>query len=556
MQLAPPPPSPPLGNGTNSTNSTNTTSVANTTNTSGVSPPAPMFYPPPPGPVAWGRGISLNVTLRTTTLASAQMVQQLFVAAAENASVAATLTVQLIRHPAPNATIVLTASDVSAVEVVLPPPLPATKAEAARLSLLALLCLLLLLLLIILCCVTRGKALLLSRAPKTEVGFWAECELQLPDDGNASRYWVVAVYDAALRAASQKRPCLPRPVQLRVEAAMQRALGTTVGSHAVQLNQCTVMWSDDGGPRMMRVRGVATFCGLGSAESARANIRAAAFQGRLMDAQSMNGSCETPLSTAVSDAMEDDKRSRGVYSVRLWPVHVVREYDLSDGLELTQPGLLMPEGKARRVAMLQIAEEDQDHESARMQSILTLMGRRSTEKIDDTPISSPVQYALSASPRAENAAAVAIRALVGVREPAPVRSEEPERAAVAAIKALVGNREPRVSIFDSGSHQPRRKLRRLPPVEVSVAAFVARRSWHAAGNGGGGGLIPATPMDSSFTSETSYGDIERGEGGGRRGRSRSSSMGGRRRSAPAGERRSRSSGRDRSDSPMVRPAWK
>jgi hypothetical protein len=190
---------------------------------------------------------------------------------------------------------------------------------------------------------------------------------------------------------------------------------------------------------------------------------------------------------------------------------------------------------ARRIAMLEVASDGR--ETDKPTRLHALLARRSTDRIPDMPISSAEQYA---QPRSSDASAsTAIRALVGVRE-TPVLTDEP---AAVAIRALSGVAEPRVSIFDSGM-RPTRVLR-------PVGASSVRRSWHA----GSGGMIPATPMDSSFTSDGSACDVERGEAGGRHDVRGRSALAGRRRSAPAGER-SRSGGRNRSDSPLVKPPWR
>ena len=530
MQLSPPPPSPPPGNGTNSTNSTNS-SAANTT--------AVPF--PPPGPVAWARGISLDMVIQTSSNASAQQVQQLFVSAAMNSSVAATLTAQLIQNALPNAFMVLSVADVSAVTVLAPPspaapPAPPGRVGGSRLAPLSLLCVLVLVLMICGPSTRRCVARLRARLPKKTVAFWAECELLVSDDFYASNSWVRGVYDAARRAASQPLPRLPRPVQLRVEAALQRALGKVAGTTSVQLTMCAVVWSDDAGPRMLRVCGNANFSGLGAFGMDKACDRAEDFQDSLSEAQTMSGYSHTPLAATVTEAMQLDPLSRGVHNVRLWPVVHANELAASDVPEECVAAI-SSQAVARRIAMLEVASDGRDADKPTR--LHALLARKSTDRIPDMPISSAEQYAQPLPHSSDASASLAIRALVGVRA-APVLTDEP---AAMAIRALSGVAEPRVSIFDSGM-LPRRALRPLGSSSV-------RRSWHA----GSGGVIPATPMDSSFTSDGSAGDVERGEASGQHDLRGRSALAGRRRSAPAGER-SRSGGRDRSDSPLVMPPWR
>ena len=300
MQLSPPPPSPPPGNGTNSTNSTNSSAV-NTT--------AAPFPPPPPGPVAWARGISLDVVIQTSSNSSASQVQQLFVSAATNSSVAATLTAQLFQNAVPNASIVLSVADVSAVTVQAPPapsappPAPPGRVGGSRLAPLSLLCVLVLVLIVCGPSVRRCVARLRARLPKKTVAFWAECELLLEDDFYASKSWVRGVYSAARRAASQSRPQLPRPMQLRVEAALQCALGKAVGTTSVQLTMCAMVWSDDAGPRMLRICANAHFSALGALGMKEASDRADDFQDSLSEAQTMSGYSHTPLAATVTEAL-------------------------------------------------------------------------------------------------------------------------------------------------------------------------------------------------------------------------------------------------------------
>ena len=580
MQLSPPPPSPPFGNGTNSTNSTNS-SVVNTT-------AAP--FPPPPGPVAWARGISLDVVIQTSSNSSAQQVQQLFVSAAMNSSVAAALTAQLFQNAVPNASMVLSVADVSVVTVLAPPsapsapPAPPSRVGGSRLAPLSL-CVLVLMLVVCGPSMRRCVARLRARLPKKTVAFWAECELLLGDDFYASKSWVRGVYGAARRAASQSQPRLPRPVQLRVEAALQRVLGKAVGTTSVQLTMCAVVWSDDAGPRMLRICGNAHFSGLGSGME-EACDRASDFQDCLSEAQTMSGYSHTPLAATVTEAMQLDPLSRGVHNVRLWPVVHANDLAASDVPE-EYIAAISSQTVARRIAMLEVASDG--HDADKPTRLHALLARKSTDKIPAMFFSSAEQYA-QPQPRSSHASApMAIRALVGVRE-APVFTDEPAAMAIRAlsgvaeprissaeqhvqprssdasapmaIRALVGVREapvftdepaamairalsgvaePRISIFDSSM----RPIRTLRP----VGGASVRRSWHA----GSGGMIPATPMDSSFTSDGSAGDMERGEGAGQQDLRGRSTLTGRRRSAPAGER-SRSGGR--SDSPLVKPPWR
>ena len=435
--------------------------------------------------------------------------------------------------------------------------------------------------------VRRCVARLRARLPKKTVAFWAECELLLEDDFYASKSWVRGVYSAARRAASQSRPQLPRPMQLRVEAALQCALGKAVGTTSVQLTMCAMVWSDDAGPRMLRICANAHFSALGALGMKEASDRADDFQDSLSEAQTMSGYSHTPLAATVTEALQLDPLSRGVHNVRLWPVVHANDLAASDVPE-EYIAAITSQTVARRVAMLEVASDGRD--SDRPTRLHALLARKSTDKIPAMFFSSAEQYE-QPQPRSSHASAqMAIRALVGVRE-VPVLTDEPaamairalsgvaeprissaeqhaqpqqrnsDASATVAIRALVGVREAPVltdesaamairalsgvaeppRIFDSGM-QPMRTLR-------PVGGASVRRSWHA----GSGGMIPSTPLDSSFTSDGSAGDMERGEGGGQEDLRGRSTLTGRRRSAPAGER-SLSGGR--SNSPLVKPPWR
>ena len=319
-------------------------------------------------------------------------------------------------------------------------------------------------------------------------------------------------------------------MQLRVEAALQRALGKAVGTTAVQLTLCAVVWSDDAGPRMLRICGNAHFSGLGASGLKEACDRAGDFMDCLSEAQTMSGYSHTPLAATVTEAMQLDPLSRGVHNVRLWPVVHANDLAASDVPE-EYIAAISSQTVARRIAMLEVASDG--HDADKPTRLHALLARKSTDKIPAMFFSSAEQYAQPQPHSSDASASLAIRALVGVRE-TPVLTDEP---AAMAIRALGGVAEPHISIFDSGM-RPTRTLR-------PVGGASVRRSWHA-----GSGMIPATPMDSSFTSDGSAGDMERGECGNQQDLRGRSSLAGRRRSAPAGER-SRSGGR--SDSPLVKP---
>jgi hypothetical protein len=427
----------------------------------GMPPPSASTPTPLPPPLA--RSYALRVEIVTASAEAVESVQQLFIAAEQNGSVAAGLAATLFEQTEDGPMVLLAVDGVSNVTVVIPPA-NATAAPApvalrsARESLLALLALLWLLIpaCAVCYCAARWRA-----RQQHGIDFCVECELLLPeDDADAKSSWVQAV---VIRAAACQAPGhlrLPRALRRRITVAMGTAMRRSAQATCVQLAHFYVSWPANE-PPVLRMAG-RVFFRHGSASAAdddAAVVRADAFRRALHDVHATQR--QSPLSTALTEALHGDELSRGVRVACLGPpgMHqVCTTGDVRSSVSATN-AFCNPQVAPRALADALEAQQPRsllsgEEKPARVQSILEVAAPRKQrlEALDEaTPASALPAAAKDSSARTKlmallsrkQSTAVPVRlpeTPIGVSERYPLPQKADRNALVTAIVTLVAAR--------------------------------------------------------------------------------------------------------------------